>query len=125
MFDLQQVIADTALEPFDFTGPDGEPCQLPHVKSLTAAQGLRVFIGGELREVLEEVAPEVSAMMMKLPSFAADALTREWLSHGGIELDAKGNAAGGKSSGSSRSSRSTAAPSKRTSRSGASPKSRR
>ena len=114
MLDLQRIVDDADLPPFEFIGVDGQPASLPHIKTLTARQAIRV-LDGHLETVLREVAPESVDQILDLPAHATDALVKAWLAHSG------------ESSASSRSSRraSTAGRSKATSRAGASKTSRR
>lgn len=112
MFSLKEVIDDADLPPFRFEGPDGTPCELPHLRTLTTHQALRIYVHGELEEVLAEVAPDVADMLLGLPIHALDALTKAWMEHSDVEP--------GKLPSSSRSSASTGGRSKRISRSGGS-----
>lgn len=115
MFSLKQHISDSDLEPFQFEDSDGEICELPHVKALTPRQGMRMLVDGDVEGVLTEVAPDVGAMILDLPTHAAEALVRAWMEHSDVVTP---DGQPGKPLSSSRSSASTRAPSKRTSRSG-------
>jgi hypothetical protein len=122
MFSVKQHMADTELEPFPYEDADGQPTTLPHLKTLSTAQALRVFARGELAEVLAEVVPDQVDALMAMPAHALDALSQAWLTHSGVQFELGQPV--GKSSSSSPSSTSTAKRLKRTSVSVAS-KSRR
>lgn len=117
MFSIRQVIDDADLPPFEFEDADGRTRILPHLKTLTPRQGLRIFAHGALEEVLREVTPDVADLLMDLPSHVVDALTRAWMEHSDITMP---GGEPGKSASSSTSSPSTARRSRQTSRGGAS-----
>jgi hypothetical protein len=116
MFSARQAISDADLEPFVFEDSQGRQRQVPHMKALTLDQGLRLLTNGEVKEVLDEVAPEVGTEVATWPAHVIETFFQAWQAHSGVVVDGEP----GKSSTSSPSSPSTAAQSKRTSRSGGS-----
>ena len=116
-FSVRQVLADADLKPFEFEDADGDKLTLPHAKTLTPNQGIRVFVHGELAEVFDELTPGIGKTLMNLPSFAVEALMHAWMEHSGIDPNEMGL---GKLATSSPSSSSTPPRSRPTSRSGGS-----
>lgn len=108
--------ATSKLEPFDFENLDGEPRQIPHVKTLSVDQGQRILADGDLT-VIDEIAPGMGTEISSWPAHVVEEFTRAWMAHSGIVLP---DGSPGKSSTYSPSSPSTGRPSKRTSRSAAS-----
>lgn len=110
-FSVRQAIDDADLAPFVFEDADGEVRQLPHMKTLTPRQGLRIFYDGAVEEVLTEVAPGVAPLFLDLPSHVVEQLMAAWMEHSEVRMP---GGEPGKSGPSSLSSPSTAASSRRT-----------
>lgn len=112
-FSLLQLDKASTLEPFEFEGPNGEQCQLPHIRKLPVRLGMAV-LGSDL-EAIEKVLTAVGAKLpfdlLDLDSELLEALMNEWKEHSGVaEEDAQGESAA-----SPRSSKSTARSSRSTS----------
>jgi len=106
-FDLDAVLRESTFPPFVITF-GGREHELPHVEMLTPEQAV-ACASGRMLDVLEDVAPDLHAALVRSPQLAVSRLMQAWLEHAGTSE--------GESSASSSSSRSTARPSKRTSRS--------
>jgi hypothetical protein len=113
MFSAQQAINDASLAPFSFEDSKGQVREVPHMKALSLEQGERLLLHGEVKEVLDEVAPEVGTEVATWPAHVVEDFFREWQAHSDVQFEDEP----GKSSASSPRSASTAARSKRTSRS--------
>jgi len=110
-FSLRTAVAETAREPFEFEGPNGEDLRLPHASCLTLRQAERID-AGELAAVINELDTTVADLMVDLPGYAIEQLVTAWLAHAGTSS--------GESAASSNSSTSTGRPSTSTSRAAAS-----
>lgn len=113
MFDLAQATADLHMPPFPFKGLDGAAYELPNIKTLSIDLNDRI-LNGELLEVLVAIGTD-DATMAQIKAACLGALepfVKAWLAHA--------EATPGESPASSRSTASTAGPSKPTSRSAAS-----
>lgn len=118
MFSAQQALADKRLEPFDFIDLAGEQHQLPHFKSLTSDQSDRFLAGDDPFGLLAEIAtPEAARAIKAFPLAILEEFVQDWHAHS--------EATPGESAASSRSSASTAGPSKPISRASTASKTRR
>jgi hypothetical protein len=113
MFSLKQATADLKLEPFQFEGLDGGVYELPNLKMISIDLTDRV-LAGEMLDVLVEIGTDETTMAQVRAAClgALEPFMQAWLAHG--------EAVPGESQASSRSTASTARPSKPTSRSAAS-----
>jgi hypothetical protein len=119
MFSLRQTTADLDLEPFQFEGLDGEVYELPNYKSLSIDLATRIEQDGAFLEVLAEIGTS-DATMAQVTAACVGALepfVKAWMSASETKP--------GESQASSRSTASTARPSKPTSRSAAGSKTRK
>lgn len=109
MFSLRQTTADLDLEPFQFEGLDGEVYELPNYKSLSIDLATRIEQDGAFLEVLAEIGT-TDATMAQVTAACVGALepfVKAWM--------AASETKPGESRASSRSTASTARPSKQTS----------
>lgn len=113
MFDARQTYADLKLEPFPFTGMDGQAYELPNLKELGSGQVIDLY-DGNLFEVLEQIGIEAEtiAAIRTFPLGVSEKFLPAWIAHSESKP--------GESTASSRSTASTARPLKPTSRSVAS-----
>jgi hypothetical protein len=95
--------------PFEFTGLDGKPYELPHPLTLTERQVDKIN-SGDPKGVIEDVAPEAFNAIQDMPSYVSKQLGQQWLSEAQES---------GKSPSASRRTRRAVKPSKRTSQSAA------
>lgn len=118
MFDARQAYADLALEPFPFTGMDGQTYELPNLKELGSGQVVDLY-DGNLFEVLEQinVEAETIAAIRAFPLGVSEKFLPAWIAHS--------EAKPGESPASSRSTANTARPSKPTSRGSSTSKTRK
>jgi len=116
-FSVRKTLADASLAPFEYEDAAGKPQVLPHAKTLSPDQAMRIAIHGDFEGVLNEIAPGQGTALANLPMIVIEPLLAAWFEHSEIDLSGAGL---GKPPKSSPSSTSTRAPSKRTSRSAAS-----
>lgn len=108
MFSVRKTTADLALEPFPFEGSDGVIYELPNLRGVSLDLANRVM-DGDFLGVLGELNTERATVreVNSLPLAVLEPLVKAWVEHAGFGE--------GESAASSRSSASTAGPSKQTS----------
>jgi hypothetical protein len=81
-FDARKIAGQLSSEPFEFTGMDGEPYELPNINTLTGAQGKRLKAGDET-VIAELVEQDVIDAMDEMPVGVQAELSKAWVEHGG------------------------------------------